>query len=66
MPPPIDIPLKLQERIRDSQNAMIAAVAECFGPDSPLIQELGGYDLSMPEESNPWYDEYLKSEDNED
>ena len=28
--------------LRDSHNALIAAVEECFGPDSPLIRELGG------------------------
>ncbi|MGO9107865.1 MAG: hypothetical protein ACLP9L_01410 [Thermoguttaceae bacterium] len=39
---PLDLPPALRDRLRDSHNAMIAAVIECFGPDSPLIQELGG------------------------
>ena len=37
-----DLPAALRDQLRDSHNALIAAVEECFGPDSPLIQELGG------------------------
>lgn len=58
----MNIPPALRERLRDSHNAMIAALIECYGADSPLIKELGGYDLSMPEEHNHWYEEYLESE----
>ncbi|MEI8375610.1 MAG: hypothetical protein WCJ35_22545 [Planctomycetota bacterium] len=41
---PADLPPALRDRLRESHNAMVAAVEECFGPDSPLIQELGGYE----------------------
>ena len=64
MPAPRNLPPDLRDRLRDSHNAMIAAVIDCFGPDAPLIQELGGFDYTMPAESNPWYEDYLESERN--
>ena len=63
---PSNISPALRERLRDSQNELVAAVIECFGPDSDLIQELGGFDFTINEEevagSTGWYDEYLESE----
>lgn len=65
MPP---LPAWLRDQMRDSHNALVAAVEECWGPDSPLIQELGGYDLSLPSDTDvspgtaAWYEEYLESE----
>lgn len=53
----------LQNRLRDSHNDLVSAVIELWGPDSPLVQELGGFDYHLPAaESNPWYEDYLESE----
>ena len=52
----------------DANNALVTAVEECFGPDSPLIQELGGYDYSLPSDAdvppglNAWYNDFLEDE----
>ena len=33
--------LKLRTRLRKSHQGLVAAIAECFGPDSPLLDECG-------------------------
>ena len=56
-------PPDLQDRLRESHNALVAAVIECWGADSPLVTALGGIDYHLPTtESDPWYGEYLESE----
>ena len=59
-----DLPPALRDRSRDAHNALVSAVTDCFGPDSPLIQELGGLDYSLPSdmEPNAWYEDFLDSE----
>ena len=63
-----DLPPYLRDRMRDANNALVTAVSECFGPDSPLIQELGGYDYSLPSDAdvppglNAWYNDFLEDE----
>jgi hypothetical protein len=58
-----DLPPELRDRLRDSHNAMVAALIECYGPDAPIIQEIGGFDYSLSAtESNLWYEEFLESE----